>query len=163
MNRHIRRPSAALSRYAILAFSPAFVFAVAPALVAALGAWTSQTNAPQPLGEVSVATVNGVEYMAGGSSATGAVNTLYAFDPAAGMWQSRAPFPGAGRDHMGLVAAAGYLYIAGGLSGLPGPSVTTFQRYDPASNSWTTLAPLPTTREPIRGRRLRRCRHRAIT
>ncbi|HUR34208.1 MAG TPA: kelch repeat-containing protein [Vicinamibacterales bacterium] len=112
----------------------------------ATGAWSVDTDVPAALGEVSVATVNGLEYLAGGSSASGAVNTLYAFDPATRTWQARAPFPGAGRDHMGLVASGGYLYLAGGLSGLPGPSVTTFQRYDPTTNSWTTLAPMPRAR-----------------
>src|SRR5689334_12896799 len=97
-------------RFAVLA---ALLIPLATGVYAS-GTWSADSPFPVGLGETSVAALNGIEYVAGGSTDTAASNALYAFDPSTHTWTTRAPYPGPARDHMGLVAANGFLYLAGG-------------------------------------------------
>ena len=110
------------------------------------GSWVVEPNLPQPLQEVSVTALGGLVYVAGGSSSQVRSNAVYSFDPTTRVWTSRTPYPGTPRDHMGIAGAGGFLYLIGGTTAWPQPSVTTVNRYDPATGSWTTVAPLPAAR-----------------
>src|SRR6185312_11831943 len=68
------------------------------------------------------------------------------FDPSTNAWTSLAPYPGTPRDHVGIVSTGGFIYLVGGVTSWPQPSVTNFDRYDPAANSWASMAPLPVAR-----------------
>jgi N-acetylneuraminic acid mutarotase/fibronectin type 3 domain-containing protein len=116
------------------------------ATIASSGEWTSELALPVALQEVSVSALNGKVYLAGGDSSAGRVRTLYAFDPANPAWQSLTQYPEPARDHIGMAALGNYLYLLGGVTAWPQPSVATVQRYDLGANTWTTVAPLPLPR-----------------
>jgi len=111
-----------------------------------ISSWSTETSLPQARQEVSVTALNGQVYVVGGSTAPNRINDVSVFDPASHAWSSRAPYPGPGRDHMGIASLNGYLYLLGGLTNWPGPALTTFQRYNPNTDSWSDLAPLPLPR-----------------
>jgi N-acetylneuraminic acid mutarotase/regulation of enolase protein 1 (concanavalin A-like superfamily) len=110
------------------------------------GGWTTETRLPAPIQEVAVTALDGQIYVVGGSLSGDVSNAVRSYDPASRIWTSRAPYPGVGRDHAAIAAVGSYIYLIGGLSDWPQPSVTTVHRYTPAANSWTTVAALPTAR-----------------
>lgn len=112
----------------------------------ALNTWTTETALPQALQEASVTALNGQVYLVGGSNFQGRSNATYVFDPAAHTWTTRAPYPGTARDHIGIAASTGFVYLVGGITAWPGPAVTTVQRYDPTNDTWADVAPLPLPR-----------------
>ena len=114
--------------------------------VQAVGTWTPETNLPSAIQEVSVTAINGQVYAVGGSLNEVRSNETRVFDPTTRVWISKAAYPGTARDHMGIVGVGSLLYLIGGITANPQPSVTTVQRYDPSTNSWTALAPLPAAR-----------------
>ncbi len=116
------------------------------ALGLAGGIWSAEISLPVAVQEVSVAALNNQVYVIGGSSSQFRVNTVYRFDPLSPGWIARAPYPGTPRDHIGVAAVQGFLYVLGGVAEWPAPSVETVQRYDPSTDTWTTVAPLPTAR-----------------
>src|SRR5207248_1662385 len=69
-----------------------------------------------------------------------------AFNPTSHVWSALAPYPGTARDHTALVTVGGFLYLIGGVTAWPQPSVTTVNVYDPSTNAWTSAAPLPIAR-----------------
>ena len=113
------------------------------------GGWTTETRLPAPIQEVSVTALDGQVYVVGGSLSGVVSNAVRSYDPASRIWTTRAPYPGVGRDHAAIAGVGGYIYLIGGVSDWPQPSVTTVDRYAPATNSWTTVAPLPTARGAI--------------
>jgi N-acetylneuraminic acid mutarotase len=110
------------------------------------GAWTTEIRLPAPIQEVAVTALDGQVYVVGGSLSGVVSNAVRSYDPVTRIWTSRQAYPGVGRDHAAIAAVGGYLYLIGGISDWPQPSVTTVNRYAPAANSWTTVAPLPTAR-----------------
>src|SRR6476660_5476976 len=112
----------------------------------AQGRWTTETRLPNTVQEVSVVGWNGQVYVFGGSLHKVTINQAWVYDPVTRVWTSKAPYPGAARDHMGVAAVGNLIYLIGGTTRWPQPSVTTVQRYDPAANTWAAVAPLPTAR-----------------
>ncbi len=94
--------------------------------------------------------VAGKVYLIGGQTtdagAGSYVNTLYALDPARGVWEQRAPMPTA-RSAGAPVVLGGKIYVAGGRP----PRGSDFAVYDPATDVWTTLPNLPNQRNHIIG------------
>src|SRR3954468_8525254 len=136
-NRHLR--ALALATLAALA-----LFIAHPR--ATNGTWTIMPALPAPTQEVSVAAISNLVYVAAGSTNQARTNALRSFDPATGTWTSLAPYPGTPRDPGGIATFGGFLYLIGGVTSWPSPSVSSLDRYDPATNSWTAMAPLPVAR-----------------
>lgn len=128
------------------ALCTALLLAVALVHLSATGSWQEETQLPSAIQEVSVAALNNLVYVVGGSVSQVRSNQNLSFDPGTHSWSTHAPYPGTARDHMGLVANGGFLYLMGGVTAWPQPSVATVQRYDPSTDTWTTLAPLPVAR-----------------
>jgi len=124
----------------------AIAFAVFTSPAFPQGRWTTETRLPKSLQEVSVVGFNGQVYVFGGSIHKVTTNNSWSYDPATRSWTSRAPYPGLARDHMGVAALGSFIYLIGGTTRWPQPSVTTVQKYSPSSDTWTAVAPLPTAR-----------------
>lgn len=138
-----------LTKYALLLCGEAlflkFVFGVSFAQSTS-SAWTTETSLPVATQEVSVAALNNQVYVVGGSNSQSRTNAVLVFDPASHTWSSRASYQGVALDHIGIAANGGFLYILGGVTSWPSPSVNTVQRYDPTTNTWSFVAPLPSAR-----------------
>lgn len=135
-------PKSLASRITCLSLSFAFI-AVAASTVVAQGRWTTETRLPKSLQEVSVVGFNGQVYVFGGSIHKVTTNSAWSYDPATRVWTSRAPYPGLARDHMGVAAVGDFIYLIGGTTRWPQPSVITVQKYNPSTNTWSAAAPLP--------------------
>ena len=96
------------------------------------------------------ASVNGKIYLIGGQTSDvsdqGYVDTVYEFDPATGVWVTKAPMPTA-RGAGVAVVLDGRIYVAGGRP----PRGNDFAVYDPATNSWEVLPNLPSQRNHLTG------------
>jgi len=112
------------------------------------GAWQpplASLNLPRQ--EVGAARIGSFVYVCGGlvevpfGSATA---TVERYDIANDRWDFVASMPAA-RDHLGVAAAGGKLYVAGGFGGDFVAKSDAFV-YDPATNMWTPIAPLPAPR-----------------
>jgi len=119
---------------------------LAPAQVKPTSRWAVEASLPQAVQEGAVTALNGQVYVVGGSNGQNHSQAVLVFDPLSHQWSQRAPYPGPARDHLGIAAAHGYLYLLGGLTAWPGPAVTNLQRYDPNRDSWMDLSPLPLPR-----------------
>ena len=73
--------------------------------------------------------INGVLHVVGGSSATGYVGTLEAYDPANGTWKTRAAMP-TPRSILFAKALGGMIYAVGG-SGITFAELGTVEAYQP--------------------------------
>ena len=111
---------------------------------ASLGTWTMLAS--MPLGarqEHGVAAANGIVYVIGnynfGATTNPDARRLEAYDPATGIWSTRAQIPFAA-DHPNVAAANGKLYILGAVG------TTQSAEYDPATDAWTTRRNTPTQR-----------------
>ena len=108
------------------------------------GRWRAFARAPVPLHESAAAVIDGKLYYVGGRVPSGAIASLYRYDPPpAGSWTQLASHPGTPVDHMGAAVVDGHLYAVGGLVEFPGPSVNAVYAYDPSENSWSAKAPMP--------------------
>lgn len=113
-------------------------------------AWSLGPPLPEPLNHGMAAAVDGILYALGGQSTSQGsgsyVNRVYALDPAAGVWEEKAPMPTA-RSGGVAVVLDGLIYIAGGRP----PHGSDFAVYDPAADAWTVLPGLPSQRNHIAG------------
>jgi N-acetylneuraminic acid mutarotase len=89
--------------------------------------------------EHGVAAANGIVYVIGNFGTAAAARRLEAYDPATGMWSTRAMLP-FNADHPNVAAANGKIYVLGATG------TTSTAEYDPATNMWTTKRPIPTQR-----------------
>src|SRR5690242_20693272 len=103
----------------------AWLFVAISSTVFAQGRWTTEARMPTPTQETSVTALNQLVWVAAGSLNQVRTNALWSYDPATRVWTSRAPYPGAARDHAGLVAIGNALYLVGGVTAWPSPSVAT--------------------------------------
>ena len=103
------------------------------------GAWRTLASSSRDRQEVAYVQVGGTFYLAGGG-------TLHeAYDPAKNAWRTLAPLP-ANLDHIQSVSVDGLVYYIGGLSGWPGPNVSTVYIYNPKTNTFRQGAPMPAGR-----------------
>jgi len=121
--------------------------------VAGAASWTVAASIPNPRNHGGGAAAGGLFYAIAGrhrwDEVAGDVPDVDAFDPATGVWMSRAPLPSA-RSEIGASTSTlsdGRLLVVGG--SLPGivASAAAFI-YDPSADTWSTLPCLP---EPRKG------------
>ncbi len=110
--------------------------------------WRRLPSMPSSRAAGGAAVIGRRLYVAGGVSGTPAARRLARFmlalDLRTGRW---ATLPGpTAREHLGVVAAAGKLYAAGGRSYGYDTNVATVEAYAPATGRWRTIAPLPSAR-----------------
>ncbi|HEU4450894.1 MAG TPA: kelch repeat-containing protein [Gaiellaceae bacterium] len=102
--------------------------------------WTTLTRLPEPTRAAAAAAVDGILYVAGGTTPGGNTAALWAYDPAADEWTGRAPMPAARFNHAAL-ALDGKVWVLGGF--LEGRERRDVFVYDPATDSWSEGPPLP--------------------
>jgi N-acetylneuraminic acid mutarotase len=100
------------------------------------GAWHTLPSTGLDRQEVAYVAVDGLLYLAGGSSAH------QVYDPVAETWSDVASLPG-WVDHIQGVAVGGLIYYIGGLTGWPEPHSDLVRIYDPSSDSFSTGTPMP--------------------
>lgn len=112
------------------------------------GVWDTVAPLPQALNHCATAAVGGKLYAIAGYVNPDlpwvATNAVYAFDPQANSWTSRAPIPISRGEHLAVVYA-GKIYVIGGHDDV-GTDVSTVSIYDPTENQWSVGAPMPTPR-----------------
>lgn len=112
--------------------------------------WTPLADKPgTAVDHPAAAAVNGKLYVFGGlvQFPQPAVDEVYEYDPADGMWEQKASMPRA-RGAMGVAVADGKVYLFGGL--VNGTAVSDVGVYDPAADMWedlTATQPMPTARD----------------
>ncbi|MFT5432165.1 MAG: hypothetical protein ACI9OJ_002863, partial [Myxococcota bacterium] len=100
-----------------------------------------------PRGAAGAAEIDGVIYVAGGLTPTGASNTLMSYTLATDSWDELTPMDVA-REHIGACALNGKLHVFGGrLGGLNNHD--THRVYDPSLDEWSSAEPLPTARSGV--------------
>lgn len=104
--------------------------------------WEELPPMPTARGAHGAAIVGDTLYAIGGRDGPDSYDTVEAYDIERGVWSSRAPLPGPGRDHLGVAAMGGYVYAVGGRRD-DAVEFDDFYRYDPRTDTWTELPPLP--------------------
>lgn len=112
----------------------------------ATNTWTSKQDMPVARWGMRAGVINGKIYVTGGFTkagwATGAMASLFVYDPASNSWTQKRNMPAAGGGGMsGVIRGRLYVYTFNYSSG---NVVNYFFRYNPTTNSWTKL-PTPTT------------------
>jgi N-acetylneuraminic acid mutarotase len=116
--------------------------------VFAAGRWQKLPSMPETRAAGGAAIIGARLYVAGGVTGTRGTRrlarTMLAFNLKTRRWRSlRGPTP---REHLGVAALGGKLYVvAGRLAGLD-TNQTTAEAFDPATARWRRLAPLPGAR-----------------
>ena len=88
--------------------------------------------------------VGGTTGLPGVGDARRLARAMLVFDLKARRWsQLPGPTP---REHLGVAALNGKLYVAGGREAGYDTNLRLFEVYDPATRRWRRLAPLPTAR-----------------
>ncbi|MFN0072351.1 MAG: Kelch repeat-containing protein [Chloroflexota bacterium] len=113
--------------------------------------WQFGPALPVPMHHAVAAVANGRVYVLGGEfdgAGTGRaevyLDTVYALDPDAGIWEQRASMP-TGRSAGGAAVIDDKIYVAGGRP----PRGSDFAVYDTRSDSWQVLPELPTQRNHL--------------
>lgn len=105
---------------------------------------TAQWTAEQPI--TAAPFDGGYSFVIGGKIYVGAEDALYAYDPVAGTWQSRAVFTGEGTGRAWatafVIGATAYVGL-----GITDGNIfrTDLRAYDPVSNAWSPKASFPGT------------------
>jgi uncharacterized repeat protein (TIGR03803 family) len=121
-----------------------------PPITLPAGGWTEEAPLPVALYGSVAASLNGTLYVAGGNNGgnpytTATVfSTLYAYNPIANTWSSRAAMPDIRYTSDGMEVISNQLYVPGGWTqvnpALPHDNLWT---YDPVSNAWSIKAGFP--------------------
>ncbi|MEM1177010.1 MAG: DUF6519 domain-containing protein, partial [Acidobacteriota bacterium] len=99
--------------------------------------WQPGPALPAPRRGFSVASLDGVLYLVGGSERG---QHALRFDPRVGQWELISPLRHR-RSHLGVAALAGQLYAAGGLEGQR--ASRRLEAYDPVLDRWADARPMP--------------------
>lgn len=106
-------------------------------------AWANNTQLPAVRRDHAAAAYGGNIYIVGGAVGSGAVNTVWEYDPVQDTYTSKANLP-ANRRGLRLAVVGSYIYAIGGS---PDPVASTnVYRYDPAADTWTQVASMATAR-----------------
>jgi N-acetylneuraminic acid mutarotase len=112
--------------------------------------WSLGPKLPAPNNHGMAVAAAGKIYLIGGQTTDAGigsyVNTVYALDPARGVWETKASMPTA-RSAAAPVVLNGKIYVAGGRP----PRGSDFAVYDPGTDTWTVLPDLPSQRNHIIG------------
>lgn len=108
--------------------------------------WHAIAPLPGPRGAHGLVVVGRTMYAIGGRVERGgrpghSIDRVDAYDFASGEWSARAPLPHA-RDHAGVAAYKGRIYVVGGRPGRAN-AYRFFERYDPARDRWERLPDYP--------------------
>ncbi len=109
---------------------------------------TWSTTAPMPASRLGpgVTAMDGLLYVAGGSTPVGAqLSSVDVYDPSTDSWSTIDPMPTA-RHALSLSVSGGKLYAVGGLLAGVG-SLRTVELYDPVSGHWTPAPDMLTDRD----------------
>ena len=98
--------------------------------------WTTLTRMPEAVRAGAAASVDGVLYVIGGSTADGNSAAVYVYDPAIDTWTEKATLP-SGRFNHSAVALGGKIYVLGGFA--EGKELRDVLVYDPATDTWSCL------------------------
>jgi N-acetylneuraminic acid mutarotase len=110
------------------------------------GSWSSATRLPEPLQEISAATLKGKIYVVGGiNTQNEATKLVYRYDPATSRWERLRDFPDY-RHHMPLVVLNDTLYAIGGYTPPGFTPVRLVVAYDEAHDTWLGRGLLPEPR-----------------
>ena len=108
-----------------------------------LGSWQSLTGMPAARSAAGGAVINDILYVAGGTNG-GDQSSLYAYDPVANSWSTRASMPGGRYQPSGVAVYNNELYFFGGWTTSPGLPNTNLYIYNPGANTWRSGAAMPT-------------------
>ena len=121
-----------------------------PPITLPAGGWTEEAPLPVALYGSVAASLNGTLYVAGGNNAgnpyttTTVFSTLYAYNPVANTWSSRAAMPDIRYQSDGMEVISNQLYVPGGWTQVnPALPHNNLWVYDPASNTWSSKASFP--------------------
>jgi DNA-binding CsgD family transcriptional regulator len=106
--------------------------------------WTNLHPMPNPVTDISAASIGGLIYVPGGKSASGIptdINEIY--DPDADQWSIGSPLPTAISAYA-LTTYEGRMYLFGGWDG--NQVVNSAYVFDYRENTWSELPPMPTAR-----------------
>jgi N-acetylneuraminic acid mutarotase len=111
--------------------------------------WVPIAPLPRARGAGGAAVLNGQIHLVGGADSRPNERTSIswheAYDPKTDRWTGLQPLPGA-RDHLGIAAYQGRLYVAGGRFNAPAFNTGLHHVYQPDLDRWETVAPMPTAR-----------------
>ena len=121
------------------------------AFVYANGQWQRLPSMPLERAAGGAAVIGGKLYVAGGTTGLPGVGdarrlarAMLVYDPGKRRWsQLPGPTP---REHLGVAALGGKLYVAGGREAGYDTNLRVFEVYNPATRRWRRLAPLPSAR-----------------
>lgn len=103
------------------------------------GTWERGKSMPGSLPVLSIDTLGGKIYIAGGTTGGWSiVNNLYVYDPGLDEWIEKAPM-NITRRGAGTKSCHGKLYAFGGYSGGSWTVVKSIEAYDPETDQWTLL------------------------
>jgi hypothetical protein len=102
--------------------------------------WEVLPALPEATRAGAAASVDGLVYVVGGTTAEGNTAATWAYDPETREWSERAPMPAPLFNH-GAVALDGRLYVLGGYS--EGRERQDVYAYRPAADRWSRVATLP--------------------
>lgn len=111
--------------------------------------WTLKAPMPTARCSSSVAVVNGIVYVIGGTKdpSLQGLTTVEAYDPKKDLWTTKAPLP-TGRYGAGVGVLGGSIYVIAGSQ--KADSLTgAFEVYSPATDKWTTKTPIPPPKKGV--------------
>ncbi|MDQ4027301.1 MAG: protein kinase, partial [Actinomycetota bacterium] len=112
------------------------------------GRWDEIPPMPQVRAAGGAAALDGAIYVAGGVGPDGLAEETFVFDPVANQWTTAHGAPTA-REHLGVAAHRGLLYVVGGRTGGIGSNLAATEVFDPVTEEWTKLRDMPTARGGI--------------
>ena len=105
--------------------------------------WQALASMPTARNHVGGAVINGIVYVAGGFNG-GDQSSLYAYDPVANSWSTKASMPGGRYQSSGVASYNNELYYFGGWTTSPGLPNNNTYIYNPTTNTWRSGANMPT-------------------
>jgi hypothetical protein len=108
--------------------------------------WEELPRMPEPRAAGGAAVVDGLVFVAGGVGPFGLAESVMVFDSETAEWGESLRGPPTPREHLGVAAHNGLLYVVGGRTGGIGSNLGTAEALDPSTGQWTTLPSMPTSR-----------------
>jgi N-acetylneuraminic acid mutarotase len=112
------------------------------------GRWDEIPRMPEARAAGGAAALDGAIYVAGGVGPDDLADEMFVFDPSANEWTTARGAPTV-REHLGVAAHRGLLYVVGGRTGGIGSNLAAAEVFEPATEAWTQLRDMPTARGGI--------------
>jgi N-acetylneuraminic acid mutarotase len=134
------------SQGGLFGFATLAVVACTAATISTAGSWSTVAPLPEPLQEISAATLKGRIYVVGGiNTKNEATKVVYRYAPASDRWERLRDLPDY-RHHMPLVVLNDTLYAIGGYSPPNFTPVSSVLAYDEGHDVWIGHERLPEPR-----------------